>query len=144
MSTKLTLDQQRAERAWHEVGSVAARDPGRGLKDYTSLAKATPALIMGSGVMQTFAFLQSKASSSPCHDELLSHLCRWLGKTLGGTRVAGDRRFPGEQQADFARVMEALHDAPSSLYLRATSESLALLRWIRQFADARKAMEDGK
>jgi CRISPR/Cas system CMR-associated protein Cmr5 small subunit len=37
--------------------------------------------------------------------------------------------------------MAALNAAPSSLYLRATDEVLALLRWIRQFADARKAME---
>jgi CRISPR-associated protein Cmr5 len=140
MSTKLTLDQQRAERAWQEVRSVGASK----LKDYASLAKAAPALVMSNGIMQTLAFLRSKASPDSSHDELLRHLCGWLGKTLGGTLVAGDKRFPGEQQADFVRVMEALHAAPSSLYLRATSESLALLRWIRQFADAHKAMKDGK
>ncbi|TSE30396.1 type III-B CRISPR module-associated protein Cmr5 [Tepidimonas charontis] len=130
-----TLDQQRAQYAWEQVSQVAPNL----IKDYTREAKGAPALIMGSGLMQTLAFFQAKGKNQ--HLALLSHLCRWLGRTLGGTAVTDRERFPPEAAANFATVMAALHTAPSSLYLRATDEALALLRWIRQFADARKSME---
>jgi len=131
-----TLDQKRAEYAWDQVSQAAQN---RIIADYTREAKGAPVLIMGSGLMQTLAYLRAK--DKPQHLALLGHLCRWLGRTLGGTPVTERDRFPPEQAADFSSVMAALHAAPSSLYLRATDESLALLRWIRQFADARKAME---
>jgi CRISPR-associated protein Cmr5 len=130
-----TLDQQRAAYAWEQV-QRAAQD--RIIADYTSLAKGAPALIMNSGLMQSLAYLRAK--NKPQHLDLLGHLCHWLGRTLGGTPVTDRDRFPPEPAADFATVMAALHAAPSPLYLRATEETLALLRWIRQFADARKAM----
>jgi len=132
-----TLDQQRAQYAWEQVSQAAQQ---RIIRDYTREAKGAPALIMGSGLMQTLAFLCAK--DKPQHRALLGHVCRWLGRTLGGTPVTQQERFPPEPAADFVNVMAALHRAPSTLYLRATDESLALLRWIRQFADARKAMED--
>lgn len=131
-----TLDQKRAEYAWEQVGQAAQQHI---LEDYTREAKGAPVLIMGSGLMQSLAFLQAKGK--PQHLALLGHLCRWLGRTLGGTPIPQRQPFPREDEANFSTVMSALHAAPSSLYLRATDESLALLRWIRQFADARKAME---
>lgn len=131
-----TLDQKRAAYAWEQVRQVELHI----LSDYTSLAKGVPVLVMGSGLMQTLAFLQAKGKDH--HLKLLGHLCRWLGRTLGGTSVTGEERFPPEEAAEFATVMAALHAAPSALYLRATDEALALLRWIRQFADACKRRED--
>ncbi|MCS6787461.1 MAG: type III-B CRISPR module-associated protein Cmr5 [Thiobacillaceae bacterium] len=134
-----TLDQQRAAYAWEQVSQVAQNN----LADYTSLAKGVPVLVMGSGLMQTLAFLQAKGKERPHHLALLNHLCRWLGRTLGGTPITNNERFPPERVADFATIMAALHAAPSALYLRATEECLALLRWIRQFADARKSRKEG-
>lgn len=131
-----TLDQKRAEYAWEQVSQAAQNHI---IADYTREAKGAPVLIMGSGLMQTLAFFQAKGK--PQHLALLGHLCRWLGKTLGGTAIPGQAPFPDQNAANLTTVMAALHAAPSSLYLRATDESLALLRWIRQFADARKAME---
>lgn len=130
-----TLDQQRAEYAWEQVSQAVQQSI---ITDYTREAKGAPALIMGSGLMQTLAYLRAKGK--PQHLALLGHLCRWLGRTLGGVPITNQDRFPPEPAADFASVMAALHAAPSSLYLRATEEALALLRWIRQYADARKAM----
>lgn len=131
-----TLDQKRAEFAWERVEAAAQAHL---IVDYTKLAKSVPALTMGSGLMQTLAFLQSK--EKPHHLALVVALCRWLGRNLGGTPVNAQERFPPEPAADFDTVMAALCQAQSGLYLRASDESLALLRWIRQFADARKAME---
>jgi len=131
-----TMDQKRAEYAWERVQEAAQN---RIIDDYTREAKGAPALIMNSGLMQCLAFLCAK--DKPQHLALLRHLCRWLGRNLGGTPLARGNSFPLEQVADFATVMAALYTAPSFVYLRATDETLALLRWIRQFADARKAME---
>jgi len=133
-----TLDQKRAEYAWEQVSQAAQQ---RIIADYTREAKGAPVLIMGSGLMQTLAFLYAKGK--PQHLALLCHLCRWLGRTLGEPPVTEQDCSPPEDAAAayFSTVMSALHAAPPSLYLRATDESLALLRWIRQFADARKAME---
>lgn len=135
----MTLDQQRAQYAWERVEEAANHHT---IKEYTTLAKSVASLIMNSGLMQTLAFLQSKQKQNEMQYELLNkHLCKWLGRTLGGTPVAGNERFPPEQAADFLLVMIALYKSPSELYMRTTSETMALLRWIRQFADAKKSLE---
>jgi len=123
---RTTLDQQRAAYAWECVTGV-----GDSLPEYTKLAKSAPALIMNNGLMQTLAFLQCKGKDQ--HKKLLGHLCRWLGRRLGVEPI-----FVPETEADFGGVMRSLCSAPSSLYRRATDESLDLLRWIRQLAPAHK------
>lgn len=138
----LTLDQKRAQRAWENVTAASEHHV---TSDYTNLAKAVPSLIMNSGLMQTLAFLQAKIDKKqPEYEILLVQLCKWLGNTLGGTPVTANDRFPPEQAANFTIVMAALYNSPSSLYMRSTNETMALLRWVRQFADARKAMEKGE
>lgn len=135
----MTLDQKRAQRAWNNVMVAAEHHV---TSDYTNLAKAVPSLIMNSGLMQALAFLQAKIDrKQPEYEILLGQLCKWLGNVLGGTPVTENDRFPPEQIADFQIVMAALYSSSSSLYMRSTNETMALLRWVRQFADARKAME---
>lgn len=136
MSNKLTLDQQRAKYAWEKAEEAAQH---RIIEEYTNLAKSVASLIMNSGLMQTLAFLQAKKDDQ--HEVLKAHLCKWLGRTLGGTKVTETDTFPHEQAADFQHVMTALYNSKSDLYMRATSETMALLRWVRQLADARKSIE---
>jgi len=109
-----SLDQQRAAYAWQCVQNLP--------KDYDKLAKAAPALIMNNGLMQTLAFYQSKGKAH--HLALNQHLCEWL------------RQRGIVQQAEFASVMTALHGADATTFRRATEETLALLKWVRQFAAA--------
>ncbi len=109
-----SLEQQRAKFAWERVQGCS--------KDYTNLAKAAPALIMNNSLMQALAFYQSKNKEH--HLTLNRHLCEWL------------RQRGIVQQADFASVMTALHKADATTFRRATEETLALLKWIRQFAAA--------
>jgi CRISPR-associated protein Cmr4 len=136
MSNRLTLDQQRANYAWEKAEEAAQHGI---IEEYTNLAKSVASLIMNSGLMQTLAFLQAKKDDQ--HEVLKTHLCKWLGRTLGGTKVTEIDEFPLEPAADFQHVMTALYNSKSDLYMRATSETMALLRWIRQLADARKTME---
>ena len=125
----LTLDQKRANFAWTKTKDAV---DGQFIGAYTNAAKSTASLIMSSGLMQTLAFLKSKGSNE--HKALLSNLLKWL-----------DIRFltKNEDSAppSFEAVMTGLYQSDSSTYMQLTSETMALLRWIRQFADARKAME---
>ncbi len=109
-----SLEQQRAKFAWERVQGCN--------KKYMNLAKAAPALIMNNGLMQALAFYQAKGEVH--HLTLNRHLCDWL---LKRDIVA---------QADFASVMAVLHGADATTFRRATEETLALLKWIRQFAAA--------
>ncbi|HHW78300.1 MAG TPA: type III-B CRISPR module-associated protein Cmr5 [Xanthomonadaceae bacterium] len=122
-----SLDQQRAAYAWECVQSIP--------KDYDKLAKAAPALIMNNGLMQALAFYQDKGETKEGvmdrYHALNIHLMRWLGRQFSGND------FPSEQDASFNTVMPALYNAQPELFRRATEETLALLRWIRQFAAAR-------
>lgn len=121
-----SLDQKRAAYAWQCVQNVP--------NDYDKLAKAAPALIMNNGLMQTLAFYQDKGKTKEGvmdrHHALNAHLMCWLGQQFGGTS------FPLAQNASFGTVMPALYNARPELFRRATEETLALLRWIRQFAAA--------
>ncbi len=109
-----SLEQQRAKFAWERVQGCN--------KKYMNLAKAAPALIMNNGLMQALAFYQAKGEVH--HLTLNRHLCEWL------------RQRGIVQQADFASVMAALHGTDATTFRRATEETLALLKWIRQFAAA--------
>jgi CRISPR-associated protein Cmr5 len=109
-----SLDQQRAAYAWSCVEANCSRD-------YANLAKGAPALVMSNGLMQTLAFYQSKGAE---HQRLARHLCGWL-EQRGLARSAA-----------FRDVMKGLHGEGSAHYLRATEETLEILRWIRQFAAA--------
>ena len=118
MSTKTpkpSLDQQRAAYAWKKVQGYDS--------DYTKLAKGAPALIMNNGLMQTLAFYADKDKNH--HRALNQHLIDWLAPYLTDKEVSN---------LPFKAMMDALQNADSQKYRKATEETLALLRWIRQFA----------
>lgn len=117
-----TLDQQRAAYAWTCIQSIS--------KDYVNLAKAAPALIMNNGLMQTLAYYNDKDKEH--HRALSKQLQSWLKK-----------RFPEKLESDnYANVMQAFFTNDSRFYQQATDETLALLRWIRQFASANAINSD--
>lgn len=120
---KESLDQQRARFAWAKVQDED--------KEYVKLAKGAPALIMQSGLMPVLAFYKDKGKDH--HTALLDHLCEWLHLQFNG-RI---------NKAEFHDVMTALMGSQQGsaaeharFYQRATEETMALLRWIRQFAAA--------
>ncbi len=114
-----TLEQERAEFAWKKVQGL----PGDYRNDYRNLVKSLPAMIMTNGLMQTLAFLEGKGKDH--HAALVKHLIEWL-----------IRRGMVEKRSGFKDVMEKLYGSSSQKYQQATEEALAILRWLRQFADA--------
>lgn len=113
--TEPTLEQKRAQDAWRCCEGCD--------ESYANLAKALPALIMNSGLMQVMAFLQGKDDT---HKKLASHLRNWL-----------HRQFP-DLPSDFAKFMERLLKAEPQMYQAVTVEAFAWLKWLRQMATARR------
>ena len=124
-----TLDQQRAAYAWDAVKRAQQALPNFG--DYKNLAKGAPALIMGNGLMPALAFYASRKKDPA--NALNEAINGWLAM-----RFMADTAFKPAPRS-YADVMERLLKAPSAFYMQATDESLAMLRWLRQFADAVEA-----
>ncbi|GAB4403084.1 MAG: hypothetical protein OHK0048_21600 [Rhodoferax sp.] len=115
MAANLTLEQQRARDTWR-----AAQDY---TKEHVNVAKALPALIMNSGLMQVLAFCQEKGGANQhVADQLRAWLCQRIGKSPD----------PG-----FASFMQLLMNAKPADYQAITAEAFAWLRWLRQMAPAR-------
>ena len=114
-----TLEQQRAQDAWNRCGADCS-------KEYANLAKALPALIMNSGLMQVMAFLHEKGGT---HEKLADHLRDWL-----------HCRFDALPK-DFTKFMEGLLKAEPSTYQAITTEAFAWLKWLRQMAAARQGSD---
>ena len=113
-----TLEQQRARDAWERCADCP--------KDYADRAKALPALIMNSGLMQVMAFLHEKGGT---HEMLADHLRDWL-----------HRRFDALPK-DFTGFMKALFEAKPPTYQAVTAEAFAWLKWLRQMAAARQGSD---
>ena len=121
-----TLDQQRAAYAWDAVKRARTAVPK--FDDFKNLSKGAPALIMGNGLMPALAFYASRGTRPA---EALNEVINgWLA-----TRFVADAAFKPLPKS-YPDVMERLLKAPSSFYMQATDETLALLKWLRQFADA--------
>ena len=113
-----TLDQQRAQYAWGCATKNATVD------GYREMAKGAPALIMGNGLMPALAFYQSRTGRNKQPAELiLADILGWLAKR---------QMVPNE----FQKAMTAFFGSKSQNYMHATDETLAMLKWLRQFADA--------
>ena len=122
----LTLDQQRAKYAWER----AEKNRPHG-KTYVNFTKSAPAFIMVNGLMQALAFYESRKKNDKAAHEIVTDVVNWLGL----------RMDPPLQDASFGSMMEKLYGMPSEQYMQATRETLAMLRWLRQFADALKKDE---
>ena len=117
-----TLEQQRARDAWERCADCP--------REYANLAKALPALIMNSGLMQVMAFLHEKGKKDQTYEKLADDLRDWL-----------HRRFD-DLPSDFTGFMEDLlqTDDPRR-YQAVTAEAFAWLKWLRQMAAARQGSD---
>lgn len=119
-----TLEQLRMQSAWQACADQQ--------KDYVRLAKSVPALVMNSGLVQTLAFLEDKGKNSKRpHAKLAKQLRVWICQ-----------RYPAAFPSDeYPRFMDRLVATPPGEFRDITTEALAWLRWVRQFAPASAAPE---
>ncbi len=113
----VTLEQQRAQDAWDKSEHCS--------EEYVKLAKALPALIMNSGLMQVMAFLHEKGGT---HEDLSRHLRQWLCGRFN--RIL--------QNQEFEPFMQSLLTAGPRDFQVITTEAFAWLKWLRQMAAARQ------
>ena len=115
-----TLEQERAKHAWDCVQEVKDK-PFAG--DYRTIAVKVPFLIVTNGLGQTLAFLKAKGKGEPGneHEVLYRHLADWVGRKVN---------------ADGDLLNWLVNTATSQQYRLATMEALALLQWLKRFAEA--------
>lgn len=118
-----TLEQQRAGNAWMVCANYS--------KEKVNAAKALPALIMNSGLMQVLAFCHEKGKAQA---DVANDLRAWL-----------TRRFPQtfKEGADFPEFMQALMHTSPTTYQAVNAEAFAWLKWLRQMAAARHKAQGG-
>ncbi len=109
-----TLDQKRAAYAWQRQRDYTN-------KDYVTLIKGAPALVMTNGLMQALAYYQNKNEDGK---KLVGAVGEWL--TQGGL----------SRSAEFSGLMQCLHKASAEQYMLATREVLEILKWMKQIGSA--------
>ena len=141
----LSLDQKRAAYAWACV-NVARQELSKDYKDFVSLVKSAPALIMNNGLMQFLAFCRSKLDDKKPEKErryrlLLLAVLAWLfDKEKARAIIQGFQSLDMDRQRHLYRhVMNSLSESRSQDYRLQTMEALELTKWLKQQADALKS-----
>ncbi len=127
-----TLDQHRAASAWKAV--IEAKELLKSdFKDYASLVKKFPALVMRNGLGPAIAFLMSKDDKK--HKLLITHIEKWLCKEAPYSpyRTTASEK---KQKSQANLLVDAITKHSSVEYFFASEECLAYLQWLRLFASA--------
>ena len=112
-----SVEQGRAKFAYDQVKRVAVDANQEDLKKkYKSGAKKLPVLIKTNGLAQALAYIQNRDNYPRLYDQIASWL-RTKGLIEGGDLV------------------DQVVDMESNEYRRITTETLALLNWVRRFVD---------
>ena len=124
-----TLGQKRAEFAISRVLEITQNMDEKKKKEFRSFSAGTPSMILQNGFGQTLAFWLSKRSDK--HLAIFDMIVEWLsydnGKDIRNTFATKKGR---------KEFMKELSEMDQSEYLTAQKETLALLEWIKRFANA--------
>lgn len=130
---KQTLDQRRANHAWHAVqaakkqeGCHKTQDP----KKFGGQARKLPIRIMASGLGQALAFLKAKNFAPG----LLVEIADWVLDKRANPE--SEKAKPGDDA-----LLNQIIMGTSDFLRRATDEVLAYLQWLNRFAEAEKLTE---
>ncbi len=117
LSRLKTLQQERAKYAWQCISEV--KDKALEEK-YSSYVKKAPALIHRNGLGYTLAFYKSKGEEA--YNVLYKHIDGWFKKVFNENKD----------------ILDWIKDENTTSLdvLRATREILAMLDWLKRFAEA--------
>lgn len=127
MTVRQTVENGRAAFAFKKVKTMVeqhAHDE-RFLKEYRSYIKKMPAMVQVNGLGQTLAFYYSKNGA---YKQIYHDLAVWVSASMEG--LINQYRQEGNQE-----FIEILVNMPSGDYRLVTMEILAILNWMRRFAD---------
>ena len=116
-----TLEQGRAKFAYDSVNEIAQNSNGDLKKKYKSGAKKLPVLIKTNGLGQSLAFINKRDDGNTA---LYSMIGKWLSRK---------QLIELGQSAD---LVDVVINKPSNEYRQITTETLALLNWVRRFVDS--------
>lgn len=127
VSRRQTVEQERAKFALSRVQDVAREERGIAAS-YRQEVMGLPAMILTNGLGQTLAFLKAKSEGGRKRNEHAAayrHLDWWVRTQL-----------PPSLEGD---LLEAITRMDVSTYRLAQSEALAVLGWLKRFAEAELA-----
>lgn len=124
-----TLGQKRAAFALEAVLSNTCNNP----KEFKAFCAGAPAVILQNGFGQALAFWYSKGkgSTGDKHQVLLDIIMKWLCLESGD--VKNDFITPCQSTLE---LVKKLSQMSQQNYLMAQSETLALLEWVKRYANA--------
>jgi len=131
--TTQTVDQKRAQHALSKISNIKSKSCGH----YVSYVSALPATVVMNGLGQALVTLLAKAGrkQKPKEDPnyfLYEQVASWLSEQIQ------------ELNGDVDAVVEQLMQNDQQIYLRAQAESLAYIRWLKQFARAYLTEPEGE
>lgn len=114
-----TLGQERAKFAFEKVESTI--NENHNPKEYKSLVKSFPSMVINNGLGPALAFL--KAKGKPHHLKFYKDLNDWFKNENSKIQIAKD-------------LLEEIMNEESDKYRYLTEETLLLLNWFKKFVDA--------
>ena len=111
------IEQGRATYAFNKVSDIRNDLPLEKQKKYKSNAKKLPVLIKTNGLGQALAFIEKRDGYS----ELFDQIEEWLQK---------------KQLITTNQMVEEVIGFDSDKYRQVTTETIALLLWMRRFVDS--------
>ncbi len=119
------MEQERAQFALAKVSDFAEKCPAERQKELRSHVSALPALIRMNGLGQALAFYRMKDKGSS-HEQLYLLVSHWLCDEKSAGRIF---ETPGD-------VLSGITSGDMFQYMAAQNEALALLEWVKKFANA--------
>jgi CRISPR-associated protein Cmr5 len=118
-----TLGQKRAEFALKKVLEA------KNIDKFDSFTAGAPSQILQNGFGQTMAFYVAKGTDK--HKKLFKIIQEWL--SYHKEDIKNDFINKTDSEADFIKAISQLEQRK---YLAAQKETLALLEWVKRFANA--------
>ncbi len=129
VSSQQMLQQKRATDAYNRVEEIKALPEEKVKKEYGSLVRGLPAMILTDGLGQALAFLLAKAKDgtnahSYAYKHLSSWVCSWSNQPAG------------------TDLLQLVLSRSTNEYRQYTNEALAYLHWLKRFVEAANLKSD--
>ncbi len=121
-----TLQQNRAADALEKIRALA--NSSDKASKYRSYVAAFPATIVTNGLGQALAIELASGGDKVAHKALCDHVMTWLKSQV----EAIDKSCRDNED----RILDAIMEIDEDDYLRAQSEAIAYVSWLKRFATA--------
>jgi len=123
VAIRLGIENGRAKYAYETVEKFV--NANKGLKEYRSYVKKLPSMIQVNGLGQTLAFCYAKGDQ---YRDLYQQIAGWVNEKQPDLL----KRYSQNTKMEFVQTVVSMN---SNDYRIISNEVLALLDWMRRFAD---------